>query len=286
MYWLLLSIFTNSALLLILKSFTKFRIDTLQGIVVNYFTAGFIGILIGRIPLSAGEIAHQPWAWMPLALGSLFISIFLLLARTAQTMGVSVATVANKMSVAIPVVAAILLYGEAVTFKKITGLALALTAVYLTSLSKEKSGSGNLKRLWMPALVFAGSGIIDALINHSQKMVSEVYNSFFISLCFLTAGIFGILIVGYKVAMKKTKIDYRNIIAGIILGIPNYFSIYGITHALNSHIMESSVLYPVNNMGIVALSAMGALLLFHEKLSLINWAGLILSLCSIALIAF
>lgn len=287
MIWLLLSIVTNTILLLILKAFNRFGVNTLQAIVVNYFTAGSIGILLSGVPLSLAEVPYQPWAWVPLALGSLFISIFLLLAKTAQTIGVSVATVANKMSVVIPVLAAIFFYHESVNAWKIIGLLIAIAAVYMTSLPAEKEIHTDKKRFGMPLLIFIGSGIIDALINHAKRnLVPDAQLPFFISLSFLTAGCIGITLVTYKIVRAGEKFEAKNLLAGILLGIPNYFSIYGITRALGSHILQSSELYPVNNMGIVALSALLALLIFREKFSLINWLGIVLSLGAIALVAF
>jgi drug/metabolite transporter (DMT)-like permease len=287
MFWLLLSIITNTILLLILKSFPKFGIITLQGIVVNYFVAGSTGIILSGIPISVSEIPEQPWAWVPLVLGCLFISIFLLLAKTAQTVGVSVATVANKMSVAIPVVAAIFLYNESVSFWKIAGLIIAIAAVYLTSFTSEKNEIHTKGKLWMPTLIFIGSGIIDALVNHAKRnLVPDNHLAFFLSLCFLTAGCIGIITIIYRRIKFSEKFRAKSLLAGLILGIPNYFSIYGITRALGSHVMESSALYPVNNMGIVALSAIGALLIFKEKFTFINWVGILLALGAIAMIAF
>lgn len=288
MIWLLLSILTNTALLLILKSFTRFGVNTLHAIVVNYFVAGFTGIFLAGVPLQLSEIAHQPWWWIPLLLGSLFISIFLLIAKTTQLLGVSVATVANKMSVVIPVMAAVFLYGESITALKIIGLLVAIVAVYFTSVPAKKEAHDTKHHLWMPALVFIGSGIIDALVNHAKttKIVPDNHLAFFISLSFLTAGIIGVVVILIRTIRLREKFQAKSLVAGIILGIPNYFSIYGITRALGCNIMESSALYPVNNMGIVALSAIAALLIFKEKFSPLNWLGIILSLGVIALIAF
>jgi uncharacterized membrane protein len=50
--------------------------------------------------------------------------------------------------------------------------------------------------------------------------------------------------------------------------------------------MESSALFPVNNMGIVALAAVSALLIFKEKFSIANWLGILLSLGAIVLITW
>ena len=291
MYWLLLSIITNTALLLILKSFRKFEVNTLQGIVVNYFTAGTTGLLLNGIPLPVSAIPHQPWSWVPPVLGGLFISIFLLLAKTAQTIGVSVATVANKMSLVIPVLAAVLFYHDSVSFIKITGLVIAIISVYLTSLPSKKDPPeikrAGLKYFWMPAVIFIGSGVLDSLVNHAKiRLVPDNHLTIFLSLCFFCAGTIGITVILFRRIRFGEKFQSKSIPAGIILGIPNYFSIYGITRALGCNLMETSELIPVNNMGIVALSAVSALVIFREKFSPVNWLGILLALGAIALIAF
>ena len=48
----------------------------------------------------------------------------------------------------------------------------------------------------------------------------------------------------------------------------------------------SSVILPVNNMGIVLFSALVAFILFKEKLSWLNWTGILVALIAIAMIAF
>jgi len=50
--------------------------------------------------------------------------------------------------------------------------------------------------------------------------------------------------------------------------------------------LQSSVLYPINNMGIVGISALFGILIFKEKINLINFIGILLAIAAIALIAF
>ncbi|MCP4553311.1 MAG: hypothetical protein GY834_15005 [Bacteroidetes bacterium] len=49
---------------------------------------------------------------------------------------------------------------------------------------------------------------------------------------------------------------------------------------------ESNVLFPLQNVGIVMLTAIIGLLVFKEKLSVINWIGIFVSVLAILLIAF
>ncbi|TND08936.1 MAG: EamA-like transporter family [Bacteroidetes bacterium] len=287
MIFLLLAIVCNALLFLVLKYFERFGINTLQGIVVNYFVAGSLGILLTKTDYTFPSLFQNEWYWVPPVLGSLFISIFFLLARTAQTIGVSVASVANKMSFIIPVAAAVLLYGDPLGGMKITGIIVALAAVYMTS-KKENGGHGKgFSVFLLPAVVFIGSGIIDALVNYTQqKLLGENEASLFIALSFLVAFVIGTLIVTGNILLGKTKFQSKAILGGIVLGLPNYFSIWCLVEALETGQYQSSVLYPVANMGIVLVSAIGALILFREKLSAFNWAGIGLSLAATLLIMF
>jgi uncharacterized membrane protein len=84
----------------------------------------------------------------------------------------------------------------------------------------------------------------------------------------------------------KIKFDSRSILAGIAIGIPNYFSIWFLVNVLKQYKGNSSAIIPINNMGIVLLSSVLAWLMFKEKLSALNLVGIILALGAIALIAF
>lgn len=287
MTWLLVSILTNTLLLLILKGFEKYGVNTLHGIVVNYGVAATTGLCLAGFPEYETLIdGAGGQLWIPVTLGFLFISIFFLLGKTAQEAGVSVATVANKMSVVIPVLAAVVLYGESLDVLKVIGIAAALAAVWMTS-KKADGAEFNRKMLLWPLVIFVGSGIIDAMVNHLQReVVDKSLVPFLLSMAFLSALTVGIFTVSYRAVRFKESVKMRSVIGGIVLGIPNYFSIYAITKALNENIMETSALYPVNNMGIVICSAVGALLIFREKLSVMNWIGIGVSVAAIALIAF
>ena len=108
--------------------------------------------------------------------------------------------------------------------------------------------------------------------------------SFFSATTFLIAGI-GIIL---SIAFKKTfgfKNDIRTIIAGIILGIVNYSSIYFLLRALNNESLESSSIFTINNVAIVMITSLIGLLFYKESLSKRNWFGISLAIISIILIS-
>ena len=165
MIYLALSIVSSTGIFVLFKIFNKYKIDTLQAIVVNYITACICGLIHNDKNLVVSEIVSSDWFIGVIILGFLFIAIFNVMALTAQKNGLSVASVASKMSVVIPIIFGIYVYNESIGFQKIIGILMALVAVYLTAI-KAKDNSVVTQSLYLPILLFFGSGIIDTSINY------------------------------------------------------------------------------------------------------------------------
>lgn len=289
MLFLIGSIVLTSYLTLSFKVLERLRINTFQAIVFNYLACVITGSLFnGHFPINAAAV-HQPWFPWGLLMGCLFISIFNVIGFTTQQLGVSVASVANKLSLVIPFVFSIYLYKEPLTVLKFLGILLALVAVYLTVKTNKKED--NLPRskwlLILPVLLFAGSGLLDTLVKYTeQRFLDGSNNNDFLITAFAGAASIGLLLLLAMVLTGRQKFDYRAVIAGVAIGFPNYFSIWCLMAVLKQHAGNSSAIMPINNMGIVLFSAVVAWWVFKEKLSGINWLGIVLAMGAIALIAF
>ncbi len=284
MIYLVLSIVISSGLYVIFKYFEHFKINTFQAIVVNYIVAFSIGYLYSPVKLPVTAIPSQSWFFGACALGVLFISIFNLMALTSQKNGLSVASVSGRMAVVIPIVFGVFLYHENVTAIKVIGIVLALIAVYLTSVKKNNEKVGK-SSLFFPALLFLGSGAIDTLLKYMEvHHVSPENVSIFSASIFGIAFILGVTYLVFQIITKNEKIKTRNIIGGIVLGIPNYFSIEFLIRALKIEGFDSAMLFTINNVSIVLLSTLFGLFLFKEKLEYRNWIGIIIAVVSILLI--
>ncbi|MFK8058899.1 MAG: EamA family transporter [Polaribacter sp.] len=283
MIFLLLSVLFSTGLFVIFKYFGIYKIDVLKAIFINYIVAFSMGFLLAERQIPISEIYLEPWFSGALVLGALFVSIFFVMAMTAQKNGVSVTSIAGKMSVVVPVFFGIILYNESVTFLKILGIIIALVAVYLSSVKEEKSN--NKSTLLFPVLLFIGSGMIDTLLKYVQtNYVSEQDVSIFSGSLFGIAAIFAFVILTFKFLKKRTSFGYKNIIAGIVLGVPNYFSIIFLIKALQTDGFESSTLFTINNVAIVIVSTLVGLFLFKEHFSLKNKIGVALAVFGIVLV--
>ena len=242
-----------------------------------------MGFLLAERQIPISEIYLEPWFPGALILGALFISIFFVMAMTAQKNGVSVTSIAGKMSVVVPVMFGIVLYNESVTFLKILGIVIALVAVYLSSVKDEKSEKKGT--LLFPILLFLGSGTIDTLLKYVQvNHVADNDVSLFSGSLFGIAGVFGFIILVIRAFKKREAFGIKNIIAGVVLGVPNYFSIIFLIKALQNNNFESSTLFTINNVAIVIVSTLVGLLLFKEKFSLKNKIGVALAILGIVLV--
>lgn len=286
MIYLLLSVLSSSVIFVIFKLYDRFGINTLQAIIFNYFFAFTSGMFIDRKVPDVARIFTEAWFPGTVILGFMFISVFYLAALTTQRSGLSVVSVATKMSVAIPVFFGILLYNESTGAIKIAGILLALAAVYLTSIKKKEGIKIRKRNIIFPLLVFFGSGIIDTTIKFLEtSYVVEADVALFSSTIFAIAGCVGVSILIIQAFLGKLKLSFKNVLGGIALGIPNFGSIYFLVLALRTEGMESSTVFPLNNVAIVMISTFLGILLFREKMLPKNWIGIALAVASIILIA-
>jgi drug/metabolite transporter (DMT)-like permease len=291
MFFLIGSIILTSWLTLSFKVAERFGIPVFQAIVFNYITCVVTGSFVnGAFPIN-GTTFGESWFKWSLLMGAMFVSIFNLMGVTTQKMGVAISSVANKLSLVIPFLFSIYLYHEETTALKITGVVIALVAVVLTcmpSKGAEPSGKAfHASNILLPVVLFFSSGLLDTLIKYVE--VSELNDSnknAYLITSFAVAAVLGVTALLFLLITGKAKFDKRSIVAGIFIGVPNYFSIWCLVRVLKDYKGNSSAIFPINNMGIVLFSTVVAWIIFKEKLSAINWLGILLSVAAIALIAF
>ena len=284
---ILLTIVAFNILIIVFKLFYQFGIDNLQALIINYFVAGSCGLYFSDLEFSITAIINSPWIYHAALVGVLFILTFNLYAIGTQKVGIAVTTVANKLSLLIPVGFALILYpGEQLSVLKILSFIMAIVGIYLSSTKKRKL-SFDKKYLGLIIFVFIGQGLADTIFNNAQKTVvnDNEKGLFFMCLMFI-AGISGVLILIGKSIKQKPKFEIKNGIGGIILGLPNFASLIFFFNALESSGLSASQVFPVVSMGIVIVSALVGLVLFKEKLTLFNWVGLGFAVLAIFFITY
>ncbi len=288
MIYLLLSIFFNAAIYFIFKGFEKFGVRTFPALVFNYITAGTVALLMVTDLKSAIQAASglPMWTIGGLTLGIVFISVFYLTAITAQKVGMSVTSLASKMSIAFAVILLVFFTDEIFTWQKGVALVLALLGVVLASL-KMDGKPFQWRDMGWPLIILLGSALVDfGLAFFPQEILLEHERAFFMCLPVGIAAFCGICILIFQTVSGAYSIHAKDVIAGVVLGIVNYGSIYFLVQAYHKSAFEDSTMMCINNLGVVLFTAVVAVLLFKEKLNKLNIAGIAVAIAAIFLLAY
>ncbi len=282
MIYLLLSILFAVLIYICFRFISIYKLDEFQVIVVNYFVAVILGISLWQEPIIPRVIFESSWFPISIIVGISFIVTFYLFALSSAKAGIALTAVSSKMSVLMPVIAGFLFFGDNITYYKIAGIILAIISFLLVF-----SKGGSIKMIsksviLLPVLIFIGSGTNDTLTKYAQHSLLEGDDTLFLITLFLIAFIFSFLFLVIQNIVSRRRVSSMSMVFGIIIGVVNFGTMYFLLAALNH--FEASLLFPVLNVSVVLLTAMIGMIFFREKLSVLNWLGIILAAISILII--
>ncbi len=283
MLYIILSICFSVTVSIMLKLARRYHIDVYQAITWNYSMAAILTWIFLKPQLQNLQAAPI-FTYSLLAL--LLPALFVILAASVRLSGIVRTDIAQRLSLFIPIVAAFLLFGENITPLKSIGIAIGFTAIICTipwgQPTEGRKVSGNA---WIYLLiVFIGMGVIDVLFKQiaAFKAISH-YSSLFI--VFVLAFIFSLIGLLYLVITKKMRFSWPHILIGWVLGIANFGNILFYLKALTVFANHPSVVFSAMNIGVIVAGTLTGLIIFKEKLSLLNKAGIVIAIIAIIVIA-
>ena len=198
------------------------------------------------------------------ATGVLYLLGFVLLQWNTRRNGVVLPATFMKMGVIVPTLISILFYGEAPRVLQVLGIALALAAIVLMQ-GRGRQEAGSLPGLI--ALLLSG-GTADAMSKIFEEMHLDGLKDQFLLYTFGTALVLCVILC----LVRGQRPAPRDILWGLALGIPNYFSARFLLLALGS--VPAVVAYPSFSVGTIVLVTGIGLLCFGERLSRRKWGAL------------
>ena len=282
---LILCILLNVSVGIIFKIFGRKGIDSFQAVVVNYFTCAITAsIAMGDVSYIL-ELTNKDWLPYALAMGTLFFIVFIAIANSVNHHGVLITSAFQRLSLLAPVVVAILFFNEDVNAKIIIGIATTILTVVILNFEKNKKALNNDWTIFLPVLVWIGSCLVDLSLYLVERLnINEGEEMEFTATLFLSAGCFGLLVFLFQIFNNKMKVDSRSLLSGILLGVPNFFSIYLIVVLLNEG-WNGAVLFPILNVSILLVSGLLGYLMFKETIDTKKIIGYILAIISIVLLS-
>ena len=275
------SIVLFNILIIMFKLFKRYQVNNLPALIVNYLFAAMLSLSYIEQDVTIGYITNSAWIYHAITIGSLFIIIFYFFAYGIQQIGISTSTIANKMSVIIPVAISMIFYvNDTVTIMKITAFGLAIIGIYL-AVEKSSSIQINRKNIWIILFIFLAQGIADAIFSDFEQKYQSKETYLFYTTLFITASMLGILILLFTSIRSCRHINYKDILWGILFGLPNFFSLVFFIKALEE--IENSVVFTLTSTGIVITSSLLGWMIFGEHINKRNWAGILICTLSIYL---
>lgn len=283
MLYLVLSILGSVFVGVYLKIVKKQNVSIVQMVCVNYIITTLCAYFFFDVDLNT-----IPQNLPLITIGSLAIllpSIFFAQFFSIQTAGIIKTDIAQRLSLFIPILAAIFLFKEEISNLRYIALAIGLFSIYFI-LSKPKDlATLELKSSYWPLIVFLGFGIIDVFFKQVALYSEIPYTStlfyifglaFIVSLCFTTG-----LILRKK---SSTKLELKNLLFGIPLGFLNFINIVFYMKAHAKFASSPTTVFAGMNFGVILLGTLIGYFYFKEKMNLKNWIGLAMSILAVLLI--
>lgn len=267
--FLVFALLSSLSIVFLLKIYEKKGYDRYVIIASNYLIAGSMGFIF----LEKNEFPKTDVLIFGIIIGFLFFFSFSIFSMSLKKKGIAPTVTFGRLSLAIPVLFSIFLWGESPSEFNIISLILIFTIILIW---EKRVRSISLILL----ILFFLFGFIDTSMKYFKIRFPEADNNVFLIVLFYSALLWGWAYIIFS-KRRVRKVAFFN---GLALGIPNFFSSYFVLLALSRGI-PAYVTFPFINIGIIILSALLGKIFFKETLSFKQTVLILLGTVAIVLLS-
>jgi len=258
MFYLILAILSSAMVSITMRASEKYITNKMAMFMSNYaiciaLSAAFmdwknVSAGLGVSALVLGVIS-----------GILYLVSFIFLQNNMQHNGIVLSSTFMKLGVLIPTVMAVVVFHEVPSWTQILGIGISILAIIMIHFEKEALQESN-KKIWL-LLLLVLSGFTDSMANIYEQVGKPegkdgyLLITFFVAFLLATVFAFG----------EKNKITRKDLLFGMLIGIPNYFSARFLLLALGS--VDAVLAYPMYSVATIIVITLVGLLAFHEQIS-------------------
>ena len=277
MIYLLLAILSSAAISVFMRISSQGGSRGLGMFCCNYIACMVMAAFYADFKIAAtGHPEFGKTVVIGVICGALFLINFLLLRFNIMRSGVVLSSLFMKLGLLVPIALSITVYGEIPTLLQIVGFAAAISAIVLMNFEKQ-SGTQKADIPQLLLLLFLG-GCGDAMSKVFERHGAAEQGDMFLFYTFLTA----FLICFAIMTLKKQKICKSDLLFGVLIGVPNFFSSKFLLLSLGQ--LPAVIVYTSFSVGTILTVTAAGVLLFKERLSARQTAALAVILAALAML--
>jgi len=279
MHNLIIAVLCSVAVSVLLKVARKRNIVIQQAIAFNYIVALSLSWFLLKPDFKGLKfsefIVQSENTPIFLALGILLPSVFIIMSKAVEFAGIVRSDAAQRLSLFLPILAAFLIFHEILSQSKVVGIVLAFIGLFCLLSKPNEQSVVDFRGVLGLVGVWFGYGIIDILFKQVAKSGGAFPTTLFIAFSLAACIMFIYLL------FKRTQWNVASVVGGIILGVLNFFNILFYIKAHQSFGSNPTLVFAGMNIGVICLGTITGALIFKEKISKVNWLGIVFSLCAI-----
>lgn len=266
MLYLLLAILTTSMISVIMRFSTGKVKNSATMLAVNYLVclilAAFHTGLDRLFPLGT-ELPKT--LGLGAVNGFMYLLGFVLMEHNTRHNGVVLTSIFMKLSLMVPILLSIFLFGETPTVFQLVGFAVAIISIILIN-SDNTSPVMNSRTALIVLLLLGGGG--DAMSKIFEQVGNASHSENFLFYTFISAFVLAVAMA----AFKKERPCGKDVLFGVLIGIPNFFCARFLLMSLTQ--LPGVLVFPTLCVGSILVVTLAGLLIFKERLGKRQWIAL------------
>lgn len=277
MMYLILAVLASTCIAFFMRLGERYIKNNMVMFIANYAVCLLLArIFMGSQKLFTSQAGMGYAAAIGVISGILYLMGFVLLQYNIGKNGVVLSSLFMKLGVLVPTLMAVVVYHETPSVLQVLGFVLAIGAIVIINGKKDHDGKG-ISKWWLVVLLLVG-GVTDSLANVYDKQGVGALKNHYLFITFTAALVLSVVLK----QIKKQSITRMDLLWGIIIGVPNYFSARFLLLSLGQ--LPAIIVYPAYNVAtILAISVVGVVV-FREKLEKRKLLGLLLILIALVLL--
>lgn len=276
---LVLAIIFSSAVAMTMKVANAGGLKLGQFLAVNYLVCSLGLLARGAWQRPSGPDSPLIWS-LGIFVGFMYVLSLWLFDRAISATGLALSTTLMRLSAALPTFGSLLLFAEPINGYQIVGLMLAFSCLPLASRAPLRPDPSR-KPVWgsivWGLLLFTVYGVTDFTFKVQAELVPLADPDTFMATIFTTA-----LMLTFPQLFKGARPGMDCLFWGTVLGFSNVLATHFWIRTLAQ--LPGATAYPILALGVIALTTLASLLVWHERLRPANYAFLALAGVAVVLI--